>query len=99
MWEGRTAVWLVLRERRHLVEGSWGDNVVFEVNDALLQPHLLQVDKYQRAYMIYTGVIAPTLLRIEGMSRWGPPFERTTADTWKEAREWFLGFSQGKSTE
>lgn len=97
--EGRTAIWLVLPARRHLVEGFWGDYVVFEVNDALLEPNLLQVDKYQRAYKIYTGVIAPTLLRIEGMSRWRPPFERATADTWREAREWFLGFLRVKPTE
>jgi hypothetical protein len=87
--EGRKAVWLVLPERRVLVEDTRAGNVTFEVNDALLEPHLLQVDKYQPAYRIYTGVIVPTLLRIEGMRRWGPPFEKMPADLWKEARCWW----------
>lgn len=86
--EGRRAVWLVLPEHRVLVEDPRAGNVTFEVNDALLEPHFLQIDRHQPAYRIYMGVIAPTLLRIEGMRRWGPPFEKMPADMWMEAREW-----------
>jgi len=97
--ETRTAVWLVLPERRALVEGFWLGRVIFEVNDALLEQHLLQVDENQNAYKIYTGVIAPALLRIEGMRRWGPPFEKTPADTWREVREWFRRLSRWKPVD
>lgn len=86
--EKRRAVWLVRPEHRVLVESKKAGRVTFEVNDALLEPHLLQVDAYQPAYMIYTGLVAPRLLRVEGMRRWGPPFEKRPMDMWPDAWEW-----------
>lgn len=97
--ESRTAVWLVLPEDRVLVEYSPAGKVIFEVNDALLEQHLLQVDKHQPKYRIYMGVIAPTLLRIEGMSRWGPPFEKMPADMWAEALGWYRRLWRRKTPE